>query len=44
LGSSKNYPSQYADLYAYFSGNSQTNPEFYDWNKVFIKYCDGTGH
>lgn len=27
-----------------FSNKPQYNPEFYNWNKVVIKYCDGFGH
>ncbi|KAK6793998.1 hypothetical protein RDI58_007451 [Solanum bulbocastanum] len=26
-----------------FSKNQSGNPEFYNWNKVFIRYCDGGG-
>lgn len=27
-----------------FSTDKLTNPEFADWNKIHINYCDGTGH
>lgn len=27
-----------------FSRDSNTNPHFYNWNSVYINYCDGTGH
>lgn len=27
-----------------FSSKKEYNPEFYNWNKVVIKYCDGFGH
>lgn len=26
------------------SGNATANPTFWDWNRVILKYCDGTGH
>jgi len=26
------------------SGDPVKNPYFYSWNRIFIKYCDGTGH
>lgn len=26
------------------SGNKTTNPLYYDWNRVIIKYCDGSLH
>lgn len=26
------------------SGNSSVNRLFYDWNRVIVRYCDGTGH
>ncbi|CAH9137237.1 unnamed protein product [Cuscuta epithymum] len=25
-----------------FSNNSDKNPEFYNWNKVWVRYCDGS--
>jgi hypothetical protein len=27
-----------------FSSNSEYNPDFFNWNKVLLKYCDGSGH
>jgi hypothetical protein len=26
-----------------FSRNPTKNPHFYNWNSVYINYCDGTG-
>lgn len=26
------------------SHNKKTNPNFYDYNVIYINYCDGTGH
>jgi len=41
LGSSKNYPKT-ADLGGgYFSTNPSENPQMYNWNAVFLRYCDG---
>ena len=28
----------------FFSNKEKYNPSFYNWNKIFIKYCDGLGH
>ena len=28
----------------FFSNKEKYNPSFYNWNKIFIKYCDGFGH
>ncbi|XP_009626490.1 pectin acetylesterase 8-like isoform X2 [Nicotiana tabacum] len=42
-GSSKQIPPQ-----AYFTGilsnDPELNPDFYDWNKVKIRYCDGASY
>lgn len=45
LGSSKNYGLK-ADLgtWGLLSGNSSINNLYYDWTRVYMKYCDGTGH
>ena len=42
LGSSKNYP----DSYSIADGILSLNPanSFIDFTKIFIKYCDGSGH
>jgi hypothetical protein len=40
LGSSESWPHT-ADFSGFLSDNSSTNPDFYDWNVVYIKYCDG---
>lgn len=26
-----------------FNRNSGSNPELYNWNYIFVNYCDGTG-
>lgn len=45
LGSSKKLPNSldFTDG-GVLSGNSTTNPEFYSWTRVFVSYCDGSGH
>jgi hypothetical protein len=41
LGSSKAYPKD-ADLGGgYFSTDPKENPQMYNWNSVFLRYCDG---
>jgi len=41
LGSSKSYP-QTAELNSgYFSPDVNENPLMYNWNMVYLKYCDG---
>jgi hypothetical protein len=44
LGSSKNYNETISDFWGILSGNPDKNPKFWDWNRIFVKYCDGTGH
>jgi len=41
LGSSKNYANQADIQNDYFSQNANNNPLLYNWNVVYIKYCDG---
>ena len=47
LGSNK-FDIQYRYFHKFFSrflvSSKYFNPIFYNWNKVFIKYCDGTLH
>eukprot|EP01084_Bolivina_argentea_P222322 376316_1 len=40
VGSSKTWP-QYIIGGQYFSYNAQENPLSYNWNTIYIKYCDG---
>ena len=43
LGSSK-YDGQYANIAAgapYLSSNQSINPLSYNWNSIFVRYCDG---
>jgi len=40
LGSSSTWSSTQA-FYGALSPDQQTNPAFYNWNMVFLKYCDG---
>ena len=47
LGSSANYSNEFdfdAVNPGYFSSNATKNPDFYNWVKVYIKYCDGSSH
>jgi hypothetical protein len=42
LGSSKNWPdSVYA---AYWTGDLSDDSVYWNWNRIYVKYCDGTGH
>ena len=45
LGSSDKYPEKmnYENV-SLLSGNKTINPLYYGWNRVFIKYCDGSLH
>ena len=40
LGSSKHWPKSRA-LNGFLSDNSTVNPDFYNWNIVYVMYCDG---
>ena len=40
LGSSKYWPHT-APLNGFLSDNSTVNPGFYNWNIVYVMYCDG---
>lgn len=44
LGSSKKYPTHANYDDGYMSTNEKTNPLAYNWNTVYIKYCDGAAH
>ena len=47
LGSNKfKFIFKYFNKFAsrFFTSSKYYNPIFYNWNKVFIKYCDGTFH
>ena len=39
-GSSANWSSSF-DFHGALSSNMETNPTFYNWNMVFLMYCDG---
>jgi len=41
LGSSKTYPPTSNENGGYFSTSATENPLMYNWNVVYIKYCDG---
>jgi len=41
LGSSKNYPMTMNNDGGYFSESASNNPLMYNWNAVYLKYCDG---
>ena len=41
LGSSTRYGKTSAQNSGYFSTSPAENPMMYNWNKVFMKYCDG---
>jgi hypothetical protein len=45
LGSSKNYPKSYNLAgWGLLAGESAVNHLYYDWTRVYVKYCTGTGH
>eukprot|EP01065_Artemidia_motanka_P021125 TRINITY_DN2520_c0_g1_i1.p2 TRINITY_DN2520_c0_g1~~TRINITY_DN2520_c0_g1_i1.p2 ORF type:complete len:413 (+),score=152.86 TRINITY_DN2520_c0_g1_i1:59-1240(+) len=41
LGSSTTYPQTTVQASGYFSTSPSVNPLMYNWNSVFIRYCDG---
>ncbi|CAD8118533.1 unnamed protein product [Paramecium sonneborni] len=43
MGSSKN-KAQQVNIGGIFSRDSKINPVLYNWNSIYINYCDGTGH
>lgn len=40
LGSSKSWPASIT-LGGFLSDDPKVNPHFYNWNTVYVKYCDG---
>ena len=40
LGGTTPWP-ETADFFGIFSDDAEVNPDFYNWNHVFIIYCDG---
>ncbi len=40
LGSSKSWPST-TDFSGFLSDDPQLNPLFYNWNVIYLMYCDG---
>ena len=40
LGSSTFWPNT-SSFAGFLSGDQDTNPDFYAWNMVYAKYCDG---
>ena len=42
LGSSAGYRPSMPDAGGIMSGNATQNPHFFNWTKVFVKYCDGS--
>ena len=40
LGSSKSWPDT-KEIDGVFSDDPSVNPDFYNWNGVFLMYCDG---
>ena len=43
-GSSKTWKDEYVYEYNFNGGDPKKNPQFYNWHKVEIPYCDGTGN
>jgi len=44
LGSSKTWQKTPGELYGLLSSDPEKNPNFYNWNRFDIPYCDGSGH
>eukprot|EP00347_Sterkiella_histriomuscorum_P020885 403336090 len=44
LGSSNNYPDTDLGLDMWFQGDQKQDNLYYNWNRFFVKYCDGAGH
>lgn len=44
LGSSKSYPEEMPkwQMGYYVSADQNINPQMYNWNTVYVKYCDGS--
>ncbi|CAH9071528.1 unnamed protein product [Cuscuta epithymum] len=42
LGTSTRFNKTLAFDTPFFNNNSSSNPEFYNWNRVFVPYCDGS--
>ena len=42
LGSSKYAPPELSKLEGVFSSEPLKNPHFYDWNVLYLQYCDGS--
>lgn len=43
-GSSKPWKNTYIYENNFNGGEAKKNPQFYNWNKIIIPYCDGTGN
>ncbi|CAD8159567.1 unnamed protein product [Paramecium pentaurelia] len=43
MGSSK-FSAATTQMDGLFNRNQNVNPYFYNWNTIFVNYCDGTGH
>ena len=41
LGSSTFWPAT-VEFHGFLSDNATVNPDFYNWNMVFLMYCDGS--
>ena len=44
FGSSSFWDASSIEYDQYFTGNVSENINFYNWNRFFFKYCDGSGH
>ncbi|CAH9071522.1 unnamed protein product [Cuscuta epithymum] len=42
LGTSTHFNKTFAFDTPFFNSNSTSNPEFYNWNRMFVPYCDGS--
>jgi len=44
LGSSSYFSATYDDTTNFLSTSAQFNPDYYNWNHVFVPYCTGDAH
>ncbi|KAK1372437.1 Pectin acetylesterase [Heracleum sosnowskyi] len=43
-GSSKRWQKERSSLIAMLSDNQKENPYFYNWTRVYVRYCDGSSY
>eukprot|EP00347_Sterkiella_histriomuscorum_P004397 403360614 len=43
-GSSKTWQKHSNEAESYFCSNKENDKIFYNWNRIYLQYCDGSGH